>query len=99
MMTWRKKIEEVLRRFEELFIDGELNEEKVISLICPDGRSTNQGLTDEIVDKLFEDEEIRRHFFTIREKYSIFIKHMTSSFFLKLERYIIRIRNFRMKSD
>lgn len=78
----KSKIQNVLKDFEELFIEKELNDSKLISLVCPDGKSSNQELTDKIIEKLFEDEEIRRHFFTIKDKYCLF-KSQDFKFFLE----------------
>jgi len=71
----KSKIQNVLKDFEELFIEKELNDNKLIDLVCSNGKSSNQELTDKIVEKFFEDEEIKRHFFTINDKYCLFKSH------------------------
>ena len=78
----KSKIESTLKDFKELFVENELNDNKLIDLACPDGKSSNQELTDKIIEKLFEDEEIRGYFFTIKDKYCLF-KSQDFKFFLE----------------
>ena len=78
----KSKIQNCLKGFKELFVENELNESKLIDLVCPNGKSSKQELTDKIIDNLFEDEEIRRHFFTIKDKYCLF-KSQDFKFFLE----------------
>ena len=82
MNNIKDKIENCIKDFQELFVENKLNESKLIDLVCPSGKSGNQELTDKIIERFFEDEEIRKHFFTIKDKYCLF-KAQDFKFFIE----------------
>ncbi len=60
----------LLQDFPELFVADQLNITKLISIVCPDGKSTE--LADKIIAKLLNNPTTKQHFFSINNNYCLF---------------------------
>ncbi|NBR95250.1 MAG: site-specific DNA-methyltransferase, partial [Proteobacteria bacterium] len=60
----------LLQDFSELFVADQLNITKLISIVCPDGKSTK--LADKIIAKLLNNPTTKQHFFSINDNYCLF---------------------------
>ena len=75
----------LLQDFPELFVADQLNITKLISIVCPDGKSTE--LADKIIAKLLNNPTTKQHFFSINNNYCLFKASDILNFFGKATKH------------